>query len=145
MESAIMKHTHIKIIDQLLSNSKSFITNTQTQTPENATIKDFTGVKTACKIELSIVDNAAILTHIKGNTEDVLGWQREKLIGKDLLALMGVKTETVNKAYRDLQENNFAYKENTFLDQYGKEVHTQSILMWREHNSRIVEFVWRKQ
>jgi hypothetical protein len=140
---AIMKHTHTIVIDQLLSSIKSIAGNTQTQDHNDATIKDFTGITGACKLELSIVGNSAILTRITGDVEGVIGWNESDLIAKDLLKLMGVDKELVNKSFKLLSKNGFAYKENKFYAKDGSEVNTKSILMWREHEKKIVEIIWK--
>lgn len=143
MEAAIMKHTHTIVIDQLLSSIKSIAGNTHTQHHNDATIKDFTGITGACKLELSIVGSAAILTRITGDIEGVIGWSEKSLIGKDLIKLMGVDLNLLNATFYLLNENGFAYKENTFKDQNGEARHTKSILMWREHDSKLVEIIWK--
>jgi hypothetical protein len=140
---AIMKHTHTIVIDQLLSSIKSIAGNTNTQHHNDATIKDFTGITGACKLELSIVGSAAILTRITGDVEGVIGWSESDLIGKNLLKLMGVDKDTINNSFRALSKNGFAYKENKFYAKDGSEVNTKSILMWREHEKKIVEIIWK--
>lgn len=132
-----------KVIDSLVSSINSYASQPPSDHLFDGTIKNFTGVKGACKLELSIVGNSAILTRITGDVEGVIGWSESDLIGKDLLKLMGVDKELVNKSFQLLSKNGFAYKENKFYAKDGSEVNTKSILVWREHESKLVEIIWK--
>jgi hypothetical protein len=134
---------HSIIIDSFLGELNKYTEN-NTVHVYDGTIKNFTGVKKACKLELSIIGNKAILEHLTGDVEGVIGWREDELIGCDLLVLMHIDKNLVNKAFEELEKNNFFYKENTFVGSDGRERHTQSILMWRIKGKKLVEIIWQK-
>ena len=137
------KEPYMNVIDRLLTGIKAFNVDAPTR-PCSMTIKDFSGLKDACKVEIMLEGKDAIVTHITGDVESVFGWKRHDLVGNDLLKLFKVDKKISEKAFKDLLRNGWAFKQNTFKGSNGKDYHTCSILLWREVGKSVVELIFKQ-
>lgn len=137
------KQPYMKVIDRLLGGIKVFNSDSPTR-PCSMTIKDFSGLTDACKVEIMLEGRDAIVTHISGDIEAVLGWKRHALVGNDLLKLLKVDKKVSEKAFKDLSQNGWAFKQNTFKGSNGKDYNTCSILLWREVGKSVVELIFKQ-
>ena len=137
------KEPYMNVIDRLLTGIKAFNTDAPIR-PCSMTIKDFSGLRDACKVEIMLEGKDAIVTHITGDVESVFGWKRHDLVGNDLLKLFKVDKKISEKAFKDLLQNGWAFKQNTFKGSNGKDYHTCSILLWREVGKSVVELIFKQ-
>jgi hypothetical protein len=138
-----MKSNTHNIIDYLISDIQGYALKGNNDKFNDGTIYNLDGVKGLVKLDLVIEGNSAHLTRLTGDCEGVLGWQREHLIGADLLELFNVPAATINEAFKALNDFGFYRKSNIIKSQKGENIKLDSILMWRETGKRIVEFIWK--
>lgn len=104
------------------------------------TIKDFTFMKGAVKIELCATSlTEVIVTRISGDIDGVFGLEKGDLIGRNILKIGRMSRNYVLRVFKELEKTGFAFKELQFN---GKKI--QSILMLREGNN-LVEIAWVKE
>lgn len=130
-----------EVIDRLILDLKSY--TTEKVRPCSMTIKDFSGLKNACKLEIMLEGKCAIVTASSGDVEGTLGWKKHALIGNDLLKLLKIDSSISDKAFKDLSQNGWAVKYNTFKGQDGKLITTVSVLLWRDVGKAVVEQIFR--
>lgn len=128
------------VIDSLISDIHKYrkeSSNGVTSKTQTRTIKDFSHIKGAVKIELCASDIDTIsVTYITGDTWGVLGMGKNELIGRNMLKLGKMTREYVSKVLTELDEYGFVFKEMTFK---GRKIN--SILILREGNN-LVEIAW---
>lgn len=132
-----------KILESLVSEIKGYTINGNDEKFRDGTIYNMDGAIGCVKLELAVEKSSAYLTRITGDCEGVLEWDRENLIGVDLLSLFNVPKSTINEAFTQLEKNQFYFKVNKIKTQKGKDIIINSILMWREKGRKIVEFIWK--
>ena len=137
------KQPYMNVINRLLGGIKVFNSDAPIR-PCSMTIKDFSGLKGACKVEIMLEGKDAIVTHISGDVEEVFGWKRHDLVGNDLLKLFKVDKKVIDKAFKDLSQNGWAFKRNTFKGSNGNDYNTCSILLWREVGKSVVELIFKQ-
>jgi hypothetical protein len=135
----------MSVFESMMSDIRCMISEQNTITKSlpkqiTRTIKDFTGMEGAVKMELSAKsDKEIIVTYVGGDVWGVFGMGKNELIGRNILKVGKMSKEYINRVMNELSESGFVFKQ---YELNGRTI--SSVLMIRD-NDNLVEFSWVKE